>query len=139
MSAVSLISRPVLMVALTGLVSGLTLSAQLPSKDQAPPARAKPEKPQPPDPPDMKNGTVTASVTAEDDKPMMGALVLIQKNGKDERTAATGEGGFVTIVWIKPGTYTVIVRAKGFKDVVQTITVRGAQTTQIKAKLEKRG
>jgi hypothetical protein len=126
------------------LLFASSLVAQLPSKEPAPqtpqaPSRAKPEKPEPQKDPDQTNGNVSALVSMEDGKPFDGAVVILELDGKEARVAATGENGYVTFVWVTPGTYKAIFRREGFTEaVVESVKVEGGQNLEIKAVLVKK-
>lgn len=118
-----------------------SLVAQLPTKEPAPkaPSRAKPEKPAPQQDPDQTNGNVSAYVSMEDGKPFDGAVVILELEGKEARVAATGENGYVTFIWVTPGTYKAIFRREGYKEaVVQSVKVEGGKNIEIKAVLAKK-
>jgi len=120
------------------LLFASSLVAQLPTKEPVPP-RAKPEKPEPQVEPDKTNGNVAAYVTTEDGKPMEGAVVILELDGKEARVAATSDSGYVTIVWVKPGTYKAIFRREGYTEVVvQPVKVVGGKNVDIKARLVKK-
>lgn len=112
--------------------------AQLPTKEPQPPApsRAKPDKPAPQPEPDQTNGNVSAFVATEDGKPFEAAVVILELDGKEARAAATGENGYVTFVWVTPGTYKAIFRREGYTEVmVESVKVEGGKNVDIKAVL----
>ena len=132
----SSMSRPFL-----ALLFASGLMAQLPTKEPAPqaPPRAKPEKPEPQQEPDQTNGNVSAYVSTEDGKPFAEAVVILEADGREPRAAATGENGYVTFVWVKPGTYKAIFRREGYTEVViQSVKVDGGKNIEIRAKLAKK-
>lgn len=123
------------------LLFATSLMAQLPAKEPAPqaPARAKPEKPAPQPQPDQTNGNVSAYVSMEDGQPFGGAVVILESDGKEPRAAATGENGYVTFVWVTPGTYKAIFRREGYAEaVVESVKVEGGKNLEIKATLAKK-
>lgn len=123
------------------LLLASNLMAQLPTKEPAPkaPSRAKPEKPAPQQDPDQTNGNVSAYVAMEDGRPFGGAVVILESEGKEARAAATGENGYVTFVWVTPGTYKAIFRREGYTEVVvESVKVEGGKNIEIKATLAKK-
>ncbi|MBL0210076.1 MAG: carboxypeptidase regulatory-like domain-containing protein [Holophagaceae bacterium] len=123
------------------LLFASALMAQLPTKHPVPqsPPRAKPEKPEPQVEPDKTNGNVSAYVAREDGKPFEGAVVILELDGQEARAAATGENGYVTFVWVKPGIYKAIFRREGYAEsVVPRVKVEGGKNIDIKAVLKKK-
>ncbi|MBL0314153.1 MAG: carboxypeptidase regulatory-like domain-containing protein [Holophagaceae bacterium] len=130
------LSRPFL-----ALLFASSLVAQLPTKEPAPkaPPRAKPERPAPQQDPDKTNGNVSAYVSTEDGKPFANAVVILELDGKEARVAATGENGYVTFIWVAPGTYKAIFRREGYAEsVVEHVKVEGGANIEIKATLVKK-